>query len=524
MRPAVGQTPGCWPHRFWLPQAQAAWELSNVEALVLRPHIGRVILHVPPILARIIAETPVLARAYLVGGCVRDALLDIPVKDYDVEVFGVDYETLARELARWGRVDLVGRSFGVVKLSTGGGRQFDFTIPRRESKVGPGHRGFEAHFDPGITLDEAAARRDFTLNSLMFDPRQGALLDFFGGAEDLRSRRLRHTSRAFVEDPLRVLRGMQFAARFDLTPAEETVALCRDIKSSYAQLAVERVWEEWVKWAVKSTVPSRGLWFLSSTGWLEHFPEIAALAGTPQDTEWHPEGDVFQHTCHCCDALVQLPAWREADHETRLVCMLAVLAHDFAKPQTTREELREGRLRIVSPGHEEAGGPLAEQFLTRLRAPLAVRERVVPLVRNHLAHLQTITASGVRRLARRLHPETIEHLGLVITADQFGRPPKPRDQSPGLLALLAKAAELRLEQAAPKPILKGRHLIEFGMSAGPEMGAVVHAAFEAQLEGDFESLDGAFRWLAAQGEHLVPAAVARACRDRLEAEPPSAPL
>lgn len=458
----------------------------------------------PAELASLLAGTPALRRAYLVGGGVRDWLLGVPVKDLDIEVFGLSFDDLVRALSPHGRVDLVGRSFGVVKFTTRGGCTYDFSLPRRDSKTAPGHKGFKITFDPDITLEEAAARRDFTINSMMFDPHAREVLDFFGGRADLDARVLRHTSAAFVEDPLRVLRGMQFAGRFNLRAAPETVALCRQIKSSYGELAVERVREEWFKWAEKSAVPSAGLKFLVETEWIEHFPEVAALVGTPQDPEWHPEGDVFTHTGHCGDALVKLPAWQAADTESKIVLSLAVLAHDFAKPQTTTRAIKNGRERIVSPGHEEAGGPLAESFLQRINAPRAIGQRVVPLVTNHLAHLQAVSDRSVRRLARRLAPETIESLSIVITADQFGRPPKPAEVSENLRALLVKAAELKLKDSAPKPILQGRHLIELGMKPGPKVGEIVDAAFEAQLEGKFADLDGARRWLAAERPDLVP--------------------
>ena len=309
---------------------------------------------------------------------------------------------------------------------------------------------------------------------------------------------LRHTSPAFVEDPLRVLRGMQFASRFDLSAATETVELSRSIVFTFSELPVERVGMEWFKWAASAQRPSAGLKFLKATGWLKHFPEIAALDGTPQEPEWHPEGDVFIHTCHCCDALAELPEWLDADLTTRRVLMFAVLAHDFAKPQTTHEAERDGRIRIVSPGHEEQGGPLAESFLTRLVAPNEIKERVVPLVKHHLAHLQTTSARSVRRLANTLKPATIEELCVVMTADQYGRPPKPRIPHAGVAALRAKAQELRLQDAAPKPILQGRHLIAHGMQPGVEFGKLLNEAFEVQLEGGFEDLDGALKWLAAR--------------------------
>ena len=464
---------------------------------------------IPEELLKILRHTPALAQAYLVGGCVRDALAGLPNHDFDIEVFGVSYEQLVAGVSRWGRTDLVGRSFGVVKLTTASGEMYDFSIPRRDSKVAPGHKGFEVAFDPAITPREAAARRDFTINALMFDPRREEVLDFFGGRDDWRERRLRHTSGAFVEDPLRVLRGMQFAARFDLSIAPETAALCRRIKAGFRELAVERVREEWFKWAAKSMVPSRGLQLLVATEWVEHFPEVQALIGTPQDPEWHPEGDVFVHTSHCLDALVKLPAWKSATEELRIILSMAVLAHDFGKPQTTHEAMRDGRMRIVSPGHEEAGGPLAESFLNRINAPNAIRERVIPLVMNHLAHMQTESDRSVRRLAKRLEPATIEELIVLITADQFGRPPRPQEISESVRALQARAGELKLESSAPQPILMGRHLLELGMQPGRELGVLLAAAFEAQLEGKFFDLPQGLLWLATEPGLTLPDEVRR---------------
>jgi len=438
---------------------------------------------------------PELSRAFLVGGCVRDALLGLAVKDFDVEVFGVSYERLAHALKRWGRVDFVGQSFGVAKLTTGSGLAYDFAIPRRDRKVALGHKGFAVEFDADITPQEAASRRDFTINALMFDPRRGEVLDFFGGQADLRDQVLRHTSAAFVEDPLRVLRGMQFASRFNLRAAPETIALCRSIKASFSELAVERVGDEWFKWAAKSAVPSVGLRFLADTEWIEHFPELNALRGTPQDPEWHPEGDVFTHTTHCCDALAKLPEWQAADAASRIVWMLAVLAHDFGKPAVTHEALRDGRMRVVSPGHEEGGVEPVLRFLERIHAPHAIRDRVPPLVANHLAHLQPATDRSVRRLAKRLEPETIAGLCVIVTADHNGRPPKPPGEPEGVRALRAKAEELRVQDSAPKPILQGRHLIAAGMKPGREFKAILHEAFEAQLEGQFNDLGEAQTWL-----------------------------
>ena len=463
--------------------------------LFRKEHYLDAMIVVPPALEKILSHTPELQNAFLVGGCVRDAFLGIPHKDFDIEVFGINYEQLTTALSRWGKTDLVGRSFGVVKLRVGD-FEFDFTIPRRDSKVAPGHKGFEIAFDDNITLKEAASRRDFTVNALMFDPREKKVLDFYGGVSDLEKKILRHTSDAFVEDPLRVLRGMQFAARLNLTGAPETIELCRRIKNSFGELAIERVREEWFKWAEKSTYPSAGLRFLLATEWIEHFPELKRTVGTPQDPKWHPEGDVFTHTCHCCDALVTLPQWKNANTETRIVYSLAILLHDCGKPDTTHEEMRDGKMRIVSPGHENAGVAVAEVFLNRIGTPGDIRNRVLPLINNHMAHYDEISDRAVRRLARRLEPETIHGLCTIMTADRLGRPPLPPEVPHTVIALLNKAHELEVQSSAPKPLLLGRHLIELGMQPSPEFGKILHDAFEAQLEGHFFDLSQARQWLA----------------------------
>jgi tRNA nucleotidyltransferase (CCA-adding enzyme) len=317
-----------------------------------------------------------------------------------------------------------------------------------------------------------------------------------------------------VEDPLRVLRGMQFAARFDLTPAPETVALCRQMKGSFAELAVERVREEWFKWAARSAKPSAGLRFLAATEWLEHFPELQAIVGVPQEPAWHPEGDVFTHTCHACDALVRLPEWQSADTTTRTVWSLAVLTHDLGKARTTQRVLQEGVLRITSPRHELASETMAASFLERLRAPLAIVERVLPLVKNHMAHLDVVTDRAVRRLAKRLEPESIPSLCVVMTADAMGRPPSPAVPPAVVPALLAKTAELQVQERAPQPVLMGRHLLDLGMSPGKAVGEILAAAYEAQLEGEFGDLAGAWAWLERRANVPLPEAARQALRAR----------
>jgi tRNA nucleotidyltransferase (CCA-adding enzyme) len=439
-------------------------------------------------------------RPRLVGGCVRDWLLGIVPKDFDVEVSGIDFEGLRRALGPFGPTDVVGRSFGVVKVRGAGGSEYDFSLPRRESKTGAGHRGFAVEPDPGLGDAEAAARRDFTVNAIAVDPFTGAVSDPFGGRGDLRSRVLRHTGPAFSEDPLRVLRAFQLASRFDFTLAPDTAALCREIAPAFSELPLERIWGEWDKWAAESVRPSRGLAVLEETGWIRHFPEVAALRGTPQEPGWHPEGDVRDHTGHCLDALVSLEGWIASGPGRRRLISLAVLAHDFGKPLTTERAERHGAMRWVSPGHEAAGGPIAEAFLRRIGAPLDLDAPVRSLVEHHLVHHRgpagDFTDAQVRRLARKLSPATIDDLALVMAADSRGRPPLGSGEIDAVIdRLRSRASRLALEAAAPKPIMLGRHLVAMGRRPGPDFKPVLDAAFEAQIEGAFTDEAGGLEWL-----------------------------
>lgn len=457
-------------------------------------------MNLPAELSPVLASLRQVGRPRIVGGAVRDWLLGMEAKDLDIEVAGASFGDLHRVLAPLGATDVVGRSFGVIKLRLGSGAEYDISLPRRESKTGAGHRGFKVEPDPLLGDGEAAARRDFTLNAIAWDPLERRVIDPFGGEADLRARRLRHTSPAFVEDPLRVLRAMQLAARFDLSLDPATATLCRSISNTFRELPVERVWHEWEKWAEKSAKPSRGLQVLLQTGWTTHFPELTALAGCLQDPEWHPEGDVFTHTGHCCDALARDPEWLSAPPCRRRLLMLAVLLHDVGKPACTRQEDKNGRLRWTSPGHEAAGVAPAEAFLHRIGAPLDHAPAITPLVANHMAHHHGgpdgLGPNAIRRLARRLQPATLADLAAVMRADALGRPPlSGADSLPVIDRLLDRAAELALADAAPRPILLGRHLISAGLAPGPSFKALLDRAFEAQMDGIITDESTALMWL-----------------------------
>ncbi len=419
-------------------------------------------------------------RALLVGGSVRDAVLGQTAKDLDFEVYGLDAERLQSLLSEDFALDLVGQSFGVLKI-----RQLpiDVAIPRRESKRGLGHKGFTTASDPFMTLEEAVERRDFTINAMAWDPLTSELLDPTGGVEDLRQRRLRHVSAKLVEDPLRVLRAMQLAARFELEVDPSTIELCRSMEPE--GLARERLFDEWRKLLLLGLRPSRGLGFLRACGWLRHYPELVALIDCPQDPEWHPEGDVWIHTLHVMDAFADE---RLGDPWEDLVVGFACLCHDFGKPATTTFE--DGRIR--SKGHEEAGEAPTRDFLARLSNQDRLVQDVVPLVREHLKPMMLYKAkagpAAIRRLARRV--ERIDRLVRVGRADHRGRPPKPFDGFAAGAWLLEQAAELTLADQAPKPIVMGRHLLALGLTPGRHFKELLGACFEAQLDGAFEDLEG----------------------------------
>jgi len=436
-----------------------------------------------------------------VGGCVRDRLLGTPGKDIDIEVFRLDAGQLAAILEPFGRVDTVGVSFGVIKLKTHEGIEFDFTLPRRENKTGSGHRGFTVEVDHTMTIADAAARRDFTINAIYRCLLRDQISDPHGGADDLRAGVLRATSRHFAEDPLRVLRGMQFAARFQLTVEAGTAQMCSSLRSEASTLAVERIWSEWHKWATRGVHPSAGLQFLQQADWLSLYPELAALVEVPQDPAWHPEGDVWIHTLLVCDMAAEIARREELDAEERTILMFAALCHDLGKATTT--EFKDGRWR--AHGHPEAGVPLTRTFLERIGCPKHIIEVVEPLVAEHLVHAaETMTARTARRLARRLGKATIQQLLWLIEADLRGRPPLPGDLPASVLKLRELATSENIVTSQVQPLIQGRHMIAQGYEPGNWFGPILKNCYEAQLDGVFEDEASGIAWLVAHmQEHPV---------------------
>jgi len=467
---------------------------------VLRSDVN---LQVPPELRRLLESLRSAGgRPFLVGGAVRDALLNLRVKDYDVEVYGLSVDALKDVLARAGRVNAVGEAFTVFKLSglEGVAGDVDVSLPRRDSKVGPGHRGIAVHGDPGLSPEEAARRRDFTVNALLFDPFADELLDFFGGRRDLDTRVLRAVDPSrFGDDPLRALRAVQLAARYEMAVEAETARLCASMP--LAELPPERIFGEVEKLLLKAGRPSLGLRLLREWGLLSQVaPELLPLADTPQDPQWHPEGDVWTHTLLAMDQAAPLVA--DLDRPRALTVMLATLCHDLGKASTTRFE--DGRLR--SRGHEEAGlGPtttLLDRWNVHTRLGYDVRGQVLALVANHLKPGQLyddrerVSDGAIRRLAAKCEPTL---LYLVARADCLGRtgdfPPVAMEW------FLARVRQLDVAERPPEPLLKGRDVVALGVAPGPEVGRIVREVYERQLDGAVTTVEQARQ----EAERLVAA-------------------
>jgi tRNA nucleotidyltransferase (CCA-adding enzyme) len=430
-------------------------------------------------------------RALVVGGFVRDRLLGQPSKDLDLEVFGLPPDDLKPLLARFGPVNTVGESFTVFKV-----QGLDVSLPRRESKVGRGHKGFVVHGDPFLPFDEAARRRDFTLNAIGWDPRTDEYLDPHGGRADLETRVLRMVdARTFGEDSLRVLRALQFAGRFGCRIDEATARVCRE--TPLDDLPAERVWGEIEKLLLRAARPSIGLHLARDLDVVARlWPTLEALATCPQDPEWHPEGDVWTHTCMVVDQAVSRKDGFTYPEQVSL--MLGALLHDVGKPLVTAEI--DGR--IKSPGHEGEGVPLATALLDAWQVHTLegypVRAQVLGLVAWHMLPgawwkaPEPVSDGAFRRLARKVDMVLLARLS---EADCNGRG-GVFDCSFGQW-FLDRVAALGVEHAPPPPLLLGRHLIALGVAPGPGMGEILKAVYEQQLDGVVTTVEEAIE--AARG-------------------------
>ena len=421
-------------------------------------------------------------RALLVGGVVRDSLLNRTSKDIDLEVFGMPADRLRVLLEGFGRVDTVGESFTVYKI---GG--VDVSLPRRESKVGRGHRGFAVEGDASLSIQEATRRRDFTVNAILRDPLTGEILDPFGGRDDLAARRLRVVDpETFGDDSLRVLRALQFAARFDLAVDAATKHLLSSIPLD--DLPAERVWGEVEKLLLQARQPSVGLSLALELSVVARlWPELVPLTTCEQDPEWHPEGDVWVHTLMVIDEATAQS--RDLDRPQRTAVMLGAVCHDLGKPATTA--FIDGRIRSLD--HEQAGVEPTLRLLDRLNVHSIggydVRAQVVGLVAHHLKpgmfhKAATVGDGAFRRLAQKVD---LELLARLARADCRGRTGSFDCSAMDWFIERARRVGVR----PPAPLLLGRHVLALGVLPGPRVGEIVKAVYERQLDGEITTVDDA---------------------------------
>jgi tRNA nucleotidyltransferase/poly(A) polymerase len=443
--------------------------------------------------------------AYAVGGCVRDLVRGRPSPDVDILVARHSIPEIVRRLRQHGRVGLVGRSFGIIKFTTGG-RTYDVALPRKDIPRGAGaksHKDFVIAADPRLPIEKDLERRDFRCNSMALRLKDGLLVDPFGGRSDIRARKIRLTNPgAFPDDPLRVLRAARFASVLGFSVDPEIYRASRAV--DLGGLSVERINEEIFKILLHSRRPSVGLEELFKLGALgQLIPELEALALVIQDSVFHPEKDayghhtVWQHTKLAVDQAAALARAAGLTPPKTLVLLLAALYHDLGKRATTRWEYKRGRMAITSCGHDVLSGRLAQKLLARFKIHSwngAAIGRMVPLlIRTHhraaelLQNRESVTKKAFNRLAADVEGE-IELMIFLDAADRAGRRERlVRGLDGEARWLFKRFEELRVSRETIKPMIMGRDLIGLGVAPGPGMGEILKKLYRIQLDNGFET-------------------------------------
>ena len=413
-------------------------------------------------------------RAFLVGGWVRDALLGKDCRDYDVEVYDLTQDELVPILKKYGRTNLVGKAFGVIHLAMKG-LSLDFSFPRTESKVGYGHRGFVVHTDEKLSFKEAALRRDFTINAMGMERPELTLCDPYGGIDDLKKGLLRHVGPAFVEDSLRILRGVQFASRFALRLAPETVELCKTL--SLEDLSIERLFEEFKKWLLKPGKPSLGLRAFLDIRLNEFFPEVLPLRGS-----WEDLAEMLDNMEGLRRSFVNVSV--DAAGEAVGDAKCAPLSDD---------QVMEFAFAAFLSGSADT----SLKFLERITNESHLVKNVPAL----LAAFKTLDyaivsdAPALRRMAVKLGGLKLLCLLVKATPRKYyaaaGVPEFPEQ-------LWQAAASLDLLNAAPQPFLMGKMLMDLGFKPGKQMGEIIKQSFELQLDGKIKNAEEAIEWVRSQ--------------------------
>jgi len=431
------------------------------------------------------------ARPIVVGGYVRDHFLGVESKDIDIEVYGISsLDVLKSSLETFTPVHEVGKSFGVLKIRLDD-HDLDISLPRTEIKTAKGHKGFHVQTNGYLDFNTASKRRDFTMNAIGYDIKTDFFIDPHGGKVDIKNSIIRHVDdKSFAEDPLRVLRAVQFAARFNFKLDTNTLKLCQTMikDDMLSELPKERIFEEYKKLLLKAPKPSIGFELLDKLNAL--FPELKALQGIVQDETKHPEGDVWTHTMMSLDAMAEL---KTGNKKKDITLMLAILCHDLGKVKTTKIIDNE----VSATDHHNVLEP-ALSLLERLSDQKSLVDAVIALIQEHpmpsRLYKEDAQDSDIRRLSTRID---IEDLVTLAKADNFGRSTQDamdKKYPPGEW-LLAKAKELNILHKGPEQILQGRHLIACGQKAGKQFKDILQQSYEAQLEGRFFTEEEALVWL-----------------------------
>lgn len=409
--------------------------------------------------------------AYFVGGYVRDILRNDPGKDIDVEIHGITPSKLKEILTSLGTVMEIGESFGIFGLK---GYSLDIAMPRTETNRGRGHKDFDIFVDPNIGTLKAAKRRDFTINAMMQNVLTGEIIDHFGGIEDLKNGIIRHIdSETFVEDPLRVLRAAQFAARFEFDIAPETVQLCRGMDIS--TLPSERILGELEKALTKAEKPSIFFELMRKMGHLSvWFPEAEAIIGIEQNPKHHAEGDVWVHTMMVLDQVAKIKHYAS----DVLGLMLSAVTHDFGKAICT--EIVNGE--IHSYGHEIKGLPIIKTFMSRLTRESRLIKYVLNLSEYHMKP-NTLAATGASiKSTNKMFDKSVDPPALLClaVADGLGKI-APREYISYDDFFIKRLAIYR--EYMSRPYVTGQDLIDAGIQPSKNFSEYLEYAHKLRLAG-----------------------------------------
>lgn len=426
--------------------------------------------------------------SFYVGGYVRDDILGIPNKDIDIEIHNIEPNVLENILKQFGNIEkrTVGNNFGIYNINR---FNLDISLPRKEMAIGKGHKDFDIIVDPYLSLKESAKRRDFTTNALMKNILTGEIIDYYGGLDDLKKGIIRHIDdNTFAEDPLRVLRACQFAARFDFDIATETIELCKNMDIS--TLPKERVAGELTKALIKGNKPSiffNSLYEMKQTEW---FKEVFDLKDVKQDTVYHPEGDVYEHTMSVIDEASTLFPTGIDNPDRYLPFMLSALCHDFGKLNTTKIN---NKGRICAINHEKTGIPLANDFLDRIYNNKGFTRYIDNMIEFHMkAHSCFNNKAKIKStnllFDKLLYPTDFIHLAY---ADSIGHNIQKLDNKQFNMFLGKAMREneflinryFNYKDRKSQPHITANNLIELGLKPSPLYKEILNKSWNLHLKG-----------------------------------------